>query len=575
VAVHTLAHSLARAARSARGAIGVTLTDRRERDETLAWREVWGGAVARAEALARRGVRPGDRVALVLPTGRAFLEAFYACQLARAIAVPVYPPVRLGRLEEYYERTAGLLRAVDARLVVTDRLVHRLLGETLRRFPPALGAAHVEDVAPACGDATWRLDGRVDEIALIQFSSGTTGSPKPIALTHRQILANVHAMAAYVARGPEDRALSWLPLYHDMGLMLGLVGVVEEEASVTLLRPEDFLASPALWLRTLARHRCTVSAAPNFAYELAASRIADAALDGVDLSGWRLAFCGAEPIAPATLTRFAARMAPHGFRAAALKPVYGLAEAVLGVAFTPADRGFRVEEFAADRLLGARVAERGAGRALVSVGRALPGFEIAVRDAAGREAAPAAIGRIHVRGPSVTSGYVAAATGATLELREAALGGWLDTGDEGFLWDGELLVTGRAKDLVILRGRKLAPQDLERTLDDVEDVRRGCTVAAGHVTERGEELVLFVETYAPSDALAEACRRAVTTAHAVTASAVVLLAPGTIPRTSSGKLRRGDTLRAWQQGALAAPRPVNALTLGLAMARNAWAQLRP
>jgi acyl-CoA synthetase (AMP-forming)/AMP-acid ligase II len=341
------------------------------------------------------------------------------------------------------------------------------------------------------------------------------------------------------------------------------------------------VARPALWLRALSRYRATISPAPNFAYSLCVTRVSDAEMEGVDLSGWRTALNGAEPVAPSVLRAFCDRFARWGFRREALTPVYGLSEAALAVTFSDLDRPFRGRRFDREKLSRDRMAREAAnGREIVSVGRAVPGFRLRIVDAAGRDLPEARVGRVWARGPSLMDGYLGDPEATARALRQ----GWLDTGDLGFLLDGELYLTGRAKDVVILRGRNYAPEEIERAVDAVPGVRSGCVVAASFLPEDapGERLALFVEASralspaepAERQELPDACRAAVLGATGLAVDCVVVLAPGTLPRTSSGKLRRGETLRLHLEGELEAPDPVTPIRLAGAMARSSLAFAR-
>ncbi len=522
---------------AARSRYGLTFVDARERETPLSFADVFARAQRTAGGLRALGVRRGDRVAIVLPTSASFMDAFFGAVLAGAIPVPLYPPVRLGRLEEFHRRTARMLQACSARIVVSDARISRLLGVAVAEARPPLGLHDVPSGDPVVSRA------HPEDLLLIQFSSGTTVDPKPVALTHHNVLANVAAIETIIPPGEAQAGVSWLPLYHDMGLIGCLLLAVDRPGPLTLIPPESFLARPALWLRAISRHRATISVAPNFAYGLCVRRVRDEQLEGVDLSTWRFALNGAEPVAPAVLRRFSERFARHGFDRRALMPVYGLSEAALAVTFTPAGDGARV--VAAD------------GRELASVGRPLPGVEVEIRE-----------GRIFVRGPSVMRGYFGDRAATEAALRD----GWLDTGDLGFIEDGELFVSGRAKDVIILRGKNHAPQEFEEALDGVAGVRPGCAAAVALATAEGEELALLVETDGKPDP--EALRARVTERTGVRPHALHLLAPGTLPRTSSGKLRRAEALRQLQAGELRPPDRVTLLHVARHTARSLLARAR-
>jgi acyl-CoA synthetase (AMP-forming)/AMP-acid ligase II len=566
---------------------GLRFVDRSEQATWFGWGEVRERALAVCGSLRSLGIRRGDRVALVFPTGIEFFEAFFGALLAGAVPVPLYPPVRLGRMGEYLRRTARMLERSGARLVLADPRVRRILGEAVAEARPDLGCLTISDLP---SDFSTSMSAAAAEpvpvgpadLALVQFSSGTTVDPKPVALSHRAIAGQVESLSGFWPDTAELRhsCVSWLPLYHDMGLIGCVFPALARDATLTLLGPELFVARPALWLRALSRYRGTISPAPNFAYSLCVTRVADAEMEGVDLSGWRTALNGAESVAPSVLRAFCDRFARWGFRPEAMTPVYGLSEAALAVTFSDLTGPFRSRRFDREALSRDRVArETGDGREIVSVGRPVPGFRLRIVDEAGRDLPEGRVGRVWARGPSLMDGYLGDPEATARALRD----GWLDTGDLGFLREGELYLTGRAKDVVILRGRNYAPEEIERAVEKVPGVRAGCVVAASWLPEEapGEALALFVEvsrgaTAAEREALPEACREAALGATHLSPDRIVVLAPGTLPRTSSGKLRRGEALRLHLAGELTAPDPVTPLRLAGAMARSsrAYAKLR-
>ena len=559
---NTLGGLLRRASKSARG---VRLIDRKENASFYSYEEIYQQAAKTAGGLQGLGIGAGDVVAIVLPTSIDFYAAFFGISLAGAIPVPLYPPFRLGRLDEYHARTAAMLQESGARLLLTSRMMARLLGRSRSAAALELGLVTMEDippvmpvmpVMPAILDAPDVADGSADQLALIQFSSGTTREPQAVRLSHRQILSNVDAIRQVILKAyPEGaelthQAVSWLPLYHDMGLVGSVFTSLAHPSDLVLIPPEHFVSRPAIWLRAISRYRGTVSAAPNFAYGLCADRVRDDELEGVDLSSWRLALNGAEPVAPSILRRFQERFRPFGLRENALTPVYGLSEAALAVTF--AEPGLRAQTCVFDRrgLIG-QAGQAGQGIAtpaasgleLASLGKPLPGYRLRIVDGNGRPLRTRHVGRVMVRGPSIPL--------------DSTRDGWLDTGDSGFLFDDELYLYGRNKDLIVLRGRNYAPQDIEHALDDLPAVRRGCTAALGVVPEDGEreELVILVERNRGSSAavdpgLARAVQESVASRLGLVPDVVRVLEPGTLPRTSNGKIRRGEARRRYLAGRL-------------------------
>jgi fatty-acyl-CoA synthase len=390
-----------------------------------------------------------------------------------------------------------------------------------------------------------------------------------VALTHAALQAQLDALTAVVAPSADDVLVSWLPLYHDMGLLGGLLAAMSYPGPLVLIPPEHFLARPALWLRAVARHRGTISPAPSFAYAYCADRVGDADLAGLDLRSWRLALDGAEPISGAALRHFADRFAPHGFDPRSLVPVYGLSEAALAVTFAARGAPLRGRRVDAARLARDGLVLDG-DREVIPVGTPVPGVEVEVRDAAGVAVGEERLGRIWVRGPSLLAEYLGDAAGTA----KALVDGWLDTGDLGFWSEGQLHVHGRAKDVVIVRGANHAPEEFEAALEGLDGLRPGCAVALGQpLADGGEALLLLAERPrggggAGDAALEATMRRRVLERTGIAPDRIQLLAPGTLPRTSSGKLRRQEALRRWQLGELTAPAPAGPLRLALAAARS-------
>ncbi|GAY15238.1 fatty acyl-AMP ligase [Mycobacterium sp. shizuoka-1] len=522
----TLTDMLDAAARSDQSLFFV---DRTENDTEVPMAEVRRQARELAAGLRAAGVRVGDRVALILPTCPDFVAAFFGVLYAGAVPVPLYPPVRLGQLDEYRQRTVAMLHAVTATLVITEDRIRPLLDGTATRCVTTAELRGAGDAGPIMSGA--------DDLALIQFSSGTTHDPKPVALTHRNLLSNIAAITDYFAHAgmPDQVGVTWLPLYHDMGLIGNLLTAFYLACPLVLLPPELFLAVPAAWLRAISRHRGTVTAAPNFAFGLCLKRIRDDDLAGVDLSSWRLCLNGAELASAQIQRRFSDRFGRWGFDASAFTPVYGLAEASLAVTFKPAGSMFRSIQVD--------------DKELVSTGRPLAGVEVEVRDDDGRPLPPGRPGHIFVRGPSVMAGYF----GRPDLTEQAVRDGWLDCGDLGFIDSDELFVTGRSKETVVIRGANHAPQDFEEALDGLPGVRTGCAVAVGYLPAdaQDEALALLVETTPEATAsLAGEVAARVLHHTGIAVHHVELLAPGTLPRTSSGKMRRLEARARWLAGTL-------------------------
>jgi fatty-acyl-CoA synthase len=554
-------------AAAAQTRVSLVFVNRKEQDQHVPMSRIRERALSIAADLRSRGVRKGDRVALVLPTCPEFVECFFGVLCAGAIPVPLYPPVRLGRLDEYHRKTAAMLQAVDAAVVVTDERIRRFLGVAIDISAPRLGCVTASSLGGTDSD---EVEVSPDDVALIQFSSGTTHDPKPVALTHANLLSNLAAINRYLTDegAPGPIGVTWLPLYHDMGLIGNLLSAFYAPSTLVLLPPELFVAVPAAWLRAVSRHRGTVTAAPNFAFGLCLKRIRDEELEGVDLSSWTVSLNGAEAVSAGLQRRFNERFGRWGLRASALTPCYGMAEASLGVTFKPAGTSFRTLGVDADKLARQGVVAPG-NKELVSVGRPLAGVELEIRDAAGVNLPPGRVGHVFVRGPSVMVGYF----GRTDLTDQALHDGWLDSGDLGFTHDGELYLCGRHKDIVVVRGANHAPEEFEAALDGLSGVRAGCAVAVGFVPagEDDEALAMLVETTMDADAsstLADEVAARVQECTQIRPAHVEVLAPGTLPRTSSGKLRRRAARTEWLSGTLSPPKKVSAARLLVEAARG-------
>ena len=528
-------------------------------DRKLSFAELWRRGLRTAAALAERGVKPGDRVAIILPTSAEFFTTFLGVLCAGCVPVPLYPPVRLNDLPAYVQREMHILQSAGARVLVTDRQLLQV-GKLLQdRFPSlsAVSSAELDE-----GDASFGV-ARVqpDDLALIQYSSGSTGDPKGVALSHRSLVANMRAIGVGLAFGPSDIPVSWLPLYHDMGLIGTWLSPYLHGMQVAMMSPLAFLARPERWLWAFHNYRGSVSPAPNFGYDLCCRKVRDEDIQGLDLSSWRSAMNGSEPVRADTVERFCRRFAPYGFRREAMMPVYGLAESSVALTFSPINRVPRFDRIDAELFAREGRAEPVAASdapavVFASCGVPLVGHELRLLDASGethREVPERTQGRILFRGPSSMSGYFGRPD-ATAAVRD---GDWIDSGDLGYLADGELFVTGRMKDLIIKGGRKYHPQDVEQAIQAVDGIRKGCIVAFDVPDgANGEAIVVLAESHEPvarHPQLAQAVVAAVQQQIGTPADRVHLLPPGSLPKTSSGKLRRRQSRTLYLEGAFDKP----------------------
>jgi 1-acyl-sn-glycerol-3-phosphate acyltransferase len=526
-----------------------------ETPETITCGELWIGARRIEAGLRSLDVEPGRPVAIMLPSGRAYFESFIGTLLASAVALPLYPPTRIHRIEEHVRRQAHIMANARTSVLITFDEVKRISGLLKSLLPDLRTIVTPPDLAREPADE--RLKARAGDLALLQYTSGSTGDPKGVMLTHANLLANIRAMIRGCEATPAETFVSWLPLYHDMGLIGAWFGVMCVGARLVLMSPVTFMGRPVRWLRAISAWKGTLSAAPNFAYELCATKLDDADLKDLDLSSWRIAFNGAEPVQPGTLERFAARFSPYGFRREALSPVYGLAEDSLGVTFTTPGRGPKLDrvnrhEFFERGLALPAEADDAHALTFVACGSPLATVDVRVVDDAGLEAPDRERGRIEFRGPSASAGYYrnAAATRRMLDH------GWVDSGDLGYIADGELYVTGRTKDMIIRGGRNIHPQELEEAVGRIPGIRAGFVAAFGtHDTKSGtERLVVAAETRVAQN---EDRERIVANVCELSAELVdsppddvVLVPPGGVPKTPSGKVRRSACRELYENGTL-------------------------
>ena len=510
----------------------------------LTHRQLADGAAAVAAGLQRAGLQPRQTVAIMLPTSPEYFFTYFGILRAGGVPVPIYPPARASQLEDHVRRHTGILANAQARLLVSvpqAMTVARLLQARVPGLRQVLTPAQLA----ADGGAPRPVPVLSGDIAFIQYTSGSTGAPKGVVLTHANLLANIRAMATAIRATSDDVFVSWLPLYHDMGLIGAWLGSLVVGFPLVVMSPLAFLARPQRWLEALTRYGGTLSAAPNFAYELCLSRIDDATLATLDLSRWRLAFNGAEAVSPDTVQRFGRRFAACGLRPEAVAPVYGLAEASVGLLFPPLGRGpliDRVERDAFERAHVAQPAAAGDAGALrfVACGQVLPGHAVRIVDEAGRELPERREGRLEFRGPSATPGYFRNPA-QTARLFDR---GWLDTGDRAYLADGDVYVTGRVKDIVIRGGRNLYPQEIEDAVATVDGIRKGGVAVFGRPDPRSgtEQLVVLAEVdlhrARDETELRAAVAQAVVDTIGEPADEIVLAPPRTVLKTSSGKVRR-------------------------------------
>lgn len=532
-----------------------------EKSTRISYGDLHHGALKVAACLQRLGLQAGQPVAIMLPTGRDYFFTFFGILYGGGVPVPLYPPARPSQIEEHVRRHRRILANAGARLLLTMpevRPVARLL------MSQVVELQRIVTIDELYGDGTLAgVQAPVGgDIAFIQYTSGSTGDPKGVVLSHANLLANIRAMGQVCRVTGDDVFVSWLPLYHDMGLIGAWFGSLCYGCRLVVMPPLSFIARPLRWLEAITRFGGTLSASPNFGYQLCTSRLSDEELAGLDLSSWRMAFNGAEPVIPETMRRFAARFASCGLRPETLAPVYGLAESSVGLAFPQPGTGVRIDRVARERYSITGRAEPAAADdpaplEFVCCGRPLPGHQIRIVDARGRELPERREGRLQFKGPSSTSGYYRNPD----QTRRLFYGEWLDSGDLAYIAGGAVYITSRLKDLIIRGGRNIYPHELEEAVGQVAGIRKGCTAVFGsrEKSEEGERLVVLTESRQRRPDRLQQLREKIVEVSVevlgVPADEVIIAAPGTVLKTSSGKIRRAACRELYERGQIGRSKP--------------------
>jgi acyl carrier protein len=522
---------------------------------TMSYRDLQTAARAVAQGLISRDIVPGDRIAMMLPTSTDFFASFFGVLYAGAVPVPIYPPARMAQIEEHMRRQIVILRNAGARMLITVN-EGRKLAVLLRSQVDTLESVETVTTLSALRSALPlpRTDDP-EALGLMQYTSGSTGDPKGVMLTHWGLLENVRSMGRAMEASSKDVFVSWLPLYHDMGLIGAWLGCCYFGARLYVMSPISFLVRPATWLWTMHKYRATFSGGPNFAFELCASRIPDEDLQGLDLSALRFVVNGAEPISPQTLRRFTDRFTKYGMSRGVPSPSYGLAENCVGLCFPPFGRGPKIDRIKREHLARRGYAEpAGPDDAdafeVVACGHPIAKNDVRIVDDAGRELGERQEGRLEFRGPSMTKGYF------RHEEKTRALfnDGWINSGDRAYIAEGDIHITGRVKDIIIRAGRNTYPHEIEEQVSAIPGIRKGGVAAFGSADPATgtERLIVMAET---KETNPEARAKLIAAAHEVVtaiagsaADDIVLVPPRGVPKTSSGKVRRSSAKELYETG---------------------------
>lgn len=540
----------------------IYLQDEMGLEQKITYGDLYQNAILVARGLRAKGLQRGETVAIMLPTSPEFFYAFMGILLAGGIPVPIYPPFRPDRIGEYAVREALILKNAQVRILITFHKAE-ILSRLLRVFIPGLKEVlTVLDLTKMEGDFSLSAQEIESEsAALIQYTSGSTSDPKGVLLTHFNLLSNIRAYGKAAEVKSDDVCVSWLPLYHDMGLIGSWLGSFYFGIPATILSPLIFLNRPEQWLWSIHYHRATVSAGPNFAYELCTRKINEKDIQGLDLSSWRLALNGAEAVNPETLRRFAKKFAPYGFKEETFLPVYGLAESSVALTFPPLNRKPKIDKIKrsdfeiSHRALGL-TDEKEAFLEFAACGVALESHKIRIVDDQNNELGERHVGNLQFQGPSSMQGYYRNPE-ATEKIHHS---GWWETGDLAYMADGEIYITGRKKDIIIKAGRNYYPEEIELTAGQIPGVRKGCVAAFGVTDPKTgtEKLIVVVETretqLKEKNKIREEILDRLSTALGVPPDHVILVEPNTIPKTSSGKLRRSSCKQDYIDGKIGRPK---------------------
>jgi fatty-acyl-CoA synthase len=507
---------------------------------SMTLRETCDAADGLAASLVENGVGRGDVVGLLVSAGPQVLVGVVGVTASRAaVSVLPNPPV-MRDPDVAARRLTNLIDAAEMRFLLADPS-QRLLADSLRTLRPGLTVLEFSDLEPPTGSVGGLPKVDPDDIAVIQYTSGSTARPKGVMLKHRSVLAGLHSIVTSARITADDVFVNWVPHFHDMGLF-GWLATLLAGARTHTLSPMGFIRRPADFLRYLAEHGGTITAGPNFSYDLLIDSVDAATVAGLDLSRWRLAFNGAEPVSARTVRSFAERFAPAGVDPVVMYPVYGMAEATLAVTFPEPGEPCHVHHVDRDLLANGgkiRLVDETdpTAKPMVGVGRSVAGLEMRLVDESGSPVPEGTSGEIQIRGAGVTVGY----HGAPAATEAAFRGEWFRTGDIGYQYEGELYVAGRLKDMIIINGQNHFPDDVEAVARDVPGVHRGHAVAFSSTdANENEYLTVIAETKVTTDLeLAERIRLKVGTELGLTAVRVHLTQPGKLPRTSSGKWQRG------------------------------------
>ncbi len=539
-----------------RDRVALTFLDRRGNEWHRSYGDLLEGAQVAATYLKNRGLKAGDKVIMLLLTGEQFIDAFFGTMMAGGVPVAVSPPMTFGDINKYLDNLGHIVSNSQARFMISFPRIRKVIGRVLAGDNDLQEFVLAKDIAAERPKNPGFPSVDSEDAAFIQYTSGSTGMPKGAVLSHRALLANVDGITHGIRLTEKDVSVSWLPLFHDMGLIGSLLSALYKQTHLYTMQPEAFVMDPVGWLKYITKYKATIATAPNFAYHLLANRVKPEELLELDLSTLRVAFNGAEPVDLRTLDKFEKIFGPVGYRPTTSFPVYGMAENCLASTFPPIDTRYHVQALDRVRLEERRQAVPADKKdefpyLAVSVGSPILGQEVAIKADSGF-AREKQVGEIIIKSPSLMTGYYRNPEASAEVIKD----GWLHTGDLGFIQDGRLFVTGRAKEMIIKRGRNYYPYDIERAASSVQGVRKGCLVAFSTEGQKDgtEDLVIVAETRETDEGrktqITKDIASEVLSSVGIRPDKVFLVPPRSIPKTSSGKLQRLLTKQRFTDGTL-------------------------
>jgi len=524
--------------------------DRKRKYTKYSYADIWNEGLKYASFFKEKGIQEGEVVSVILQTSIEFIGTFLGIQMIGATPVSLYPPMGLSAMQEWLENTKEMINSVDSRYVITEKKIKTFIedkGANFTIIDSKKASRHLKKLQINLNNF------QDSDLCFLQFSSGTTMAPSPVMISHRNAVLNAKAILNSLDLQEDLVTVSWLPMYHDMGLVGALITSIVSGGKLILINSKDFIRKPQLWFQAISDHCANATVAPNFAYGLSVKRVTDKMMEGVTLSSLKYSLCGAEVIYKETMEKFIHKFSPYGLQEKALTPVYGMAEATLAVTFSSFDSPIKWIQVDEKKLRQKEIVESKKGIYICSVGKPIQQVSVFIKDSKGEILSEKKVGRIFISGPSVTQGYYK----DQKKTEKTLTGSLLDTGDEGFMHQGSLYICGRFKDTIIIRGKNYYPTVLEEAIYKLPEIREGrvSVSSIANAQKDTEELVIFAELKSESllkdsQVIQQKIKEIVGLKSSLVPLFIELLSPGTLPKTSSGKIKRRQTVIQWQNNEL-------------------------